>query len=31
MTLRLDALCWDAHDPMLLARFWAEALRLGGR
>lgn len=27
MTTRLDALCWDAHDPMLLARFWAEALR----
>ena len=27
MTARLVALCWDAHDPLLLARFWAEALR----
>lgn len=25
--LRLDALCFDAHDPPALARFWAEALR----
>jgi hypothetical protein len=27
MTLRLDALVFDANDPVLLARFWAEALR----
>ena len=24
---RLVALCWDANDPLRLARFWAEALR----
>jgi hypothetical protein len=24
---RLAALCWDAHDPAGLARFWAAALR----
>jgi len=27
MTSRLVALCFDANDPSLLARFWAEALR----
>ena len=27
MTSRLDALCMDANDPRLLARFWADALR----
>jgi predicted enzyme related to lactoylglutathione lyase len=27
MTLRLVALCFDANDPLRLARFWAEALR----
>ncbi|MGO9341958.1 MAG: VOC family protein [Acidimicrobiales bacterium] len=27
MTLRLVALCFDANDPLGLARFWAEALR----
>ena len=27
MTARLVALCFDAHDPLRLARFWAEALR----
>jgi Glyoxalase-like domain len=26
MTLRLFALCFDANDPLGLARFWAEAL-----
>jgi len=26
MTARLDALCFDANDPLGLARFWAEAL-----
>jgi catechol 2,3-dioxygenase-like lactoylglutathione lyase family enzyme len=32
VTLRLDALCFDANDPGRLARFWAEALgwELGG-
>src|SRR5436190_20120117 len=27
MTSRLVALSFDAHDPLLLARFWAAALR----
>ena len=27
MTARLVALCFDANDPLRLARFWAEALR----
>src|SRR3954447_3494840 len=27
MTARLVALCFDANDPLLLARFWADALR----
>jgi hypothetical protein len=27
MTSRLVALCFDANDPLLLARFWASALR----
>ena len=27
MTSQLVALCFDANDPMRLARFWAEALR----
>ncbi|MEO7371139.1 MAG: VOC family protein [Ilumatobacteraceae bacterium] len=27
MTSRLISLCFDANDPLLLARFWAEALR----
>jgi len=27
MTSRLVALCFDAHDPLPLARFWSEALR----
>jgi len=27
MTARLVALCFDAEDPLGLARFWAEALR----
>lgn len=27
MPLELVALCVDANDPLLLARFWAEALR----
>jgi predicted enzyme related to lactoylglutathione lyase len=27
MTSRLIALCFDANDPLALARFWAEALR----
>ena len=27
MTSRLDALCFDANDPLRLARFWADALR----
>ncbi len=27
MTSRLDALCFDANDPLRLARFWAAALR----
>jgi predicted enzyme related to lactoylglutathione lyase len=27
MTSRLDALCFDANDPLRQARFWAEALR----
>ena len=27
MTSRLVALCFDANDPLALARFWAEALR----
>ena len=27
MTARLVALCFDAKDPLRLARFWAEALR----
>lgn len=27
MTSRLISLCFDAHDPARLARFWAEALR----
>ena len=27
MTSRLIALCFDANDPLRLARFWAEALR----
>ena len=27
MTARLVALCFDANDPLGLARFWAEALR----
>ena len=27
MTSRLVALCFDANDPLRLARFWAEALR----
>lgn len=27
MTSRLVALCFDANDPLPLARFWAEALR----
>jgi predicted enzyme related to lactoylglutathione lyase len=27
MTARLDALCFDANDPIRLARFWADALR----
>jgi len=27
MTSRLVALCFDANDPVRLARFWAEALR----
>jgi predicted enzyme related to lactoylglutathione lyase len=27
MSLRLVALCFDANDPLGLARFWAEALR----
>ncbi|GGK73065.1 hypothetical protein Sme01_07320 [Sphaerisporangium melleum] len=26
MTCRLDALCFDAHDPLGLARFWAGVL-----
>jgi predicted enzyme related to lactoylglutathione lyase len=26
MSSRLDAVCLDANDPVLLARFWAEAL-----
>jgi predicted enzyme related to lactoylglutathione lyase len=26
MTSRLDALCFDANDPLRLARFWASAL-----
>lgn len=32
MTLYLSSLCFDANDPMRLARFWAEALRweIGG-
>src|SRR5512132_3575475 len=28
MALRLVALCVDANDPLGLARFWAEAIRL---
>ncbi|GAB3824844.1 VOC family protein [Kribbella italica] len=28
MTTRLQALCFDANDPELLARFWAGVLRL---
>lgn len=27
ITSRLDALCFDAYDPLSLARFWAAALR----
>ena len=27
MTSRLVALCFDANDPLRLARFWAAALR----
>jgi hypothetical protein len=27
MTSRLVAVCFDANDPLRLARFWAEALR----
>jgi hypothetical protein len=27
MTSRLDALCFDANDPLHLARFWSAALR----
>ncbi len=27
MTSRLDALCFDANDPLRLALFWAAALR----
>jgi Glyoxalase-like domain len=27
MTCQLVALCFDAYDPLRLARFWAEALR----
>jgi catechol 2,3-dioxygenase-like lactoylglutathione lyase family enzyme len=27
MTARLDALCFDAHDPLVLARFWSRVLR----
>src|SRR5258707_11065333 len=27
MTSRLVALCFDANDPLRLARFWADALR----
>jgi hypothetical protein len=27
MTARLVALCFDANEPLRLARFWAEALR----
>lgn len=27
MTSRLHALCFDAHDPLRLARFWADFLR----
>jgi hypothetical protein len=27
MTSRLDALCFDATDPLRLARFWADALQ----
>jgi hypothetical protein len=27
MTSRLVALCFDANEPLPLARFWAEALR----
>ena len=27
MTSRLVALCYDANNPLRLARFWAEALR----
>jgi hypothetical protein len=27
MTAQLGALCFDANDPLRLARFWAEALR----
>ena len=26
-TSRLVALCFDANDPLRLARFWADALR----
>lgn len=29
MTSRLDALCFDATDPLRLARFWADALQWG--
>jgi hypothetical protein len=28
MTTRLQALCFDANDPELLARFWGGVLRL---
>ena len=27
MTSRLVGLCFDANDPLRLARFWAEALQ----
>ncbi len=27
VTSRLVALCFDANDPLRLARFWADALR----
>ncbi|MDQ6672456.1 MAG: VOC family protein, partial [Chloroflexota bacterium] len=27
ITSRLIALCFDANDPLRLARFWADALR----
>src|SRR6478735_3538729 len=26
MTVHLHALCWDAHDPVRLARFWGSIL-----